>query len=260
MDDQVPPASPQRSSSAVSIGVGIAILVVAVAAIIFWFVRKPNPAPPAPPPPPAAVAANPAPPDMPLPSTEESDARVRRLFAPLSANPAWPKWLEQPGLLERGAVVIDNVVEDVSPRKQLGFLAPETKFEAKERGGKLLMEKTSSARYDTVGDVIGSLDAKALAQAFHELHPLLESAYHALGYPDRPLDGVVGLALKRLANAPVVEEVEVRRDGRVYRFADPKLEEQGPIEKQLLRMGPRNTRLISAKARELATALGMDLK
>ena len=43
--------------------------------------------------------------------------------------------------------------------------------------------------------------------------------------------------------------------GALYRFADEKLESQGAIEKHLLRMGPRNTRLIQQKAREIAAAL-----
>ena len=32
------------------------------------------------------------------------------------------------------------------------------------------------------------------------------------------------------------------------------------MEKQFLRMGPRNTRLLKSAAREIAAALGMDLR
>jgi hypothetical protein len=51
--------------------------------------------------------------------------------------------------------------------------------------------------------------------------------------------------------------VLVEPDGAVYAFADPKLEALGPVEKHLLRMGPRNARLVQQKAREIETSLGL---
>jgi hypothetical protein len=65
-------------------------------------------------------------------------------------------------------------------------------------------------------------------------------------------------ALRRLEVAPVREgPVFVEADENVYTFADAKLEALGPVEKHLLRMGPRNTRLVQAKAREIEAALGL---
>ena len=47
------------------------------------------------------------------------------------------------------------------------------------------------------------------------------------------------------------------RKGAIYLYADAQLESLGPVEKHLLRMGPRNARLLQEKARELRTALGL---
>ncbi|HXN84097.1 MAG TPA: DUF3014 domain-containing protein [Myxococcales bacterium] len=255
MDD---PGSPKQKRGAVL--AAAAVLVLALGAAAFLWLRTPAPAPVPPPPPAPAPAQTPAP-DAPLPAAEESDARVRRLFGPLSGKQLWTHWLAEAGLLERAAVLIDNLVEDVSPRKQLLFLAPREPFAASSRGGKWFIDPRSYQRYDGIGEVAASLDAQGFARGYRELHGLLETAYHALGYPDRLLDPVMTLALKRLAKAPVAEgEVELRKDGRIYRFADEKLEEQGPIEKHLLRMGPRNTRAIAAKAREIADAVGMPVQ
>jgi hypothetical protein len=44
--------------------------------------------------------------------------------------------------------------------------------------------------------------------------------------------------------------------GTIYFFSAPELERLGPVEKHLLRMGPRNTRIIQAKARQMERALG----
>jgi hypothetical protein len=52
-------------------------------------------------------------------------------------------------------------------------------------------------------------------------------------------------------DVPVAE-----REG-VFVFQDERLEGAREVEKHLLRMGPRNTRLVQAKARELLDALGL---
>jgi hypothetical protein len=44
-----------------------------------------------------------------------------------------------------------------------------------------------------------------------------------------------------------------------YKYDDPKLEALTLAQKQLLRMGPRNVRLIQAKLREMAPYLGITL-
>lgn len=257
-DEPHPPVQqPQRGPG---VPIAIAVAVLAVGAAAWFFLRRPEPPPPPAPAqaqaPDAAVAA-PAP-DAPLPPVAEGDARVRSLFGALSQRPEWAAWLGAGNLLERASVVLDNLVLDVSPRKQLAFLAPSKPFSAAGRGAKLSIDPRSYARYDAIGDVVASLDAKGFAQAVRTLHPLLQTAYHALGYPDRPLDPVLALALKRLLDAPVAEgEVALRKEGSVYRFQDQKLEESGDIEKHLLRMGPRNTKLVQAKAREIAAALDL---
>jgi hypothetical protein len=43
----------------------------------------------------------------------------------------------------------------------------------------------------------------------------------------------------------------------VWSYADPALERLGDVERQLLRMGPRNGRILQEKAREIARALGL---
>ena len=106
--------------------------------------------------------------------------------------------------------------------------------------------------------MIASVDAKGAAQVVRDLHPLLETAYHKLGYPDRKFDDVAAKALQRIIDAPVKEKTpRLVPKGLVYAFADEKLESLGPVEKLLLRMGPRNTKLIQTKAREVAAALDL---
>ena len=41
-----------------------------------------------------------------------------------------------------------------------------------------------------------------------------------------------------------------------YEFADPNVEGLADVQKQLLRMGPKNAALVTAKVREIEAALG----
>jgi hypothetical protein len=220
----------------------VAVVVAALAATLYLRSRAPAPADVAPPP--AAPATPPAVPDAPLPPPADSDTRLRALIGPLSPRPELRAWLSASELLDRCAVVLVNLAEGTSPAKQLPFLKPEGDFQP----GKF-------DRYDTFADVIASVDAQGFARVLREVHPLLETAYHRLGYPDRSVDELIAKALHRLTDAPVVEKAELRRVRSVYVYADPKLEELGPVEKQLLRLGPRNERLVQEKAREIAAAL-----
>ncbi|HYV66664.1 MAG TPA: DUF3014 domain-containing protein, partial [Myxococcales bacterium] len=195
--------------------------------------------------------------DVKLPTAEESDARIRADAAKLSSRPEWAEWLKQSGLLERWVVVTDNLSEGVSPRKQLGFLGPSKPFHVQQKRNKTTIDPRSYARYDTFADVVASIDAKGFANLARDLHPWLQAAYHALGYPNRNIDTAAAQALQRIAAAPSVEgPVELNPGkGALYLFADEKLEKQGAVEKHFLRMGPRNTKLIQAKAKEIAQAL-----
>jgi len=225
--------------------VPLAVLAVAIAAAAIWYLRRTPGEPPAV----AQAPSEPAKPaDAPLPPPEKSDSQMRKDLGSLSSLPEWAQWLGVSDLLDRFVVIVDNVAEDVNPRKQVDFVkvAPQK------------TEKLDSARYDRIADVIASIDAKGAAQVVHDIHPLLESAYHKLGYPDRSFDQVAAKALQRIIDGPVLDKPpRLVPKGANFAYEDAKLEALGPVEKLLLRMGPRNTRLIQTKAREIAAALDL---
>jgi hypothetical protein len=160
--------------------------------------------------------------------------------------------------VRRWAIVADNVAEGASPRRQLAQVAPRGPFTVEQRGGATVIAAASYARYDAFGDAVASVDAAALAALYRAVHAPVEAAYRALGYPSAPFEAVVVRALHRIETAPVVDgAVAVRDEGGIFVFADPRLETQREVEKHLLRMGPRNTRLVQEKARELREALGL---
>ncbi len=237
-------------------------VVIAGGGLAFWVLRSP-PAPPAPPP---ALVEVPAPPVAPQPSgpapapapVTAGDATRARLEA-VSAHPEYRTWLAKGDVLNRWALVTDNLAEGVSPRKALEPLAPARPFTVAQRGGLTVISEESYRRYDRIADAVASVDPRAFAVAYRALHPVLEAAWRALGDPHGSLDAVAARGLARLAAAPVREgEVAVEAAGPLlYLFVDPALEAQGAVEKHLLRMGPRNAKLVKRQAAALQHALGL---
>jgi hypothetical protein len=154
------------------------------------------------------------------------------------------------------------VAEDRVPQRDLPFLAPGRPLSAARQAGRSVLAERSTARFDALARIVGAIDAHRFAQAYAVAHPWLESAYHQLGYPGRDFDQATVEALQRLSDAKVADgpvALESAPSG-LWIFTDERLEKLGPVEKQLLRMGPANTRIVQGKARELASALRLPLR
>lgn len=259
-----PRSSLHRSSKAPLV---VAVLVL-LGAAGYWASRRlgERAAPPAPPPPsvaggePAPAAAPPAvaPVEARDLGPDLDDAEVRAVADQATPSELFRRVLAEGDVARRAAVLIDNLAEGASPRKALEALRPEGPFAVARRGDATVIDPASYARYDAFGDAIASVDARVAAKAYRSLHGVLQLAYRTLGYPDASLDAVTARALRRLEAAPVVEgDVAVVQKEGLFLFQDEKLESAAQVEKHLLRMGPRNTRLVQAKARELREALGL---
>jgi hypothetical protein len=237
---------------------GIALLLSAVilGALGWWWTHREAPPPPAPEPVATAPAPE-APPPAPIVAPVAPE-QARPLVEDVSSDADFRRWTAEGDLVQRWVVVTDNLAEGVSPRRVLDFLVPEKPFAVDTRGEKKVIAPAAYARYDRLADVVRSGDARAAAKLYRALRGPLEAAYRALGYPAAKLDDVTARALRRLEGAPVRDgDIEVVPVGGTWAFADPALEELGEIDKHLLRLGPRNARVVQAKARELREALGL---
>jgi hypothetical protein len=226
-----------------------------VAGAVALWLRQRTPPPPSAGPAPAAAPAPETTPEAKAAATPGPE-QVRSLIEAVSSSPAFRSGLSG-DLVRRWAVVTANLALGESPRRELTFLAPRGAFSVVKRGGRTFIATASYERYDGFAAVVASLDTQAVARAYRALHAPLEAAYRALGYPQGSLDEVTARALKRIEEAPVEPgEVEVvQGEGALYRFRDARLEALGDVEKHFLRMGPRNTRLVQAKAGEIRQAL-----
>jgi hypothetical protein len=191
-----------------------------------------------------------------LPDLDASDVVVRELAAALSANPDFAAWLVNEYLVRRFVVAVDNIAEGETPRAHLGFMAPKSGFRTWKSDGALHVSPTSYRRYDPITEAFVSLDSRGSIELYRRLEPLVQKAYRDLGYPQGSFEDVLRRAARIILDTPQTSgPVELQAAVRSYRFADPSLEQLDPVQKQLLRFGPRNLTKIQEKVRSLLVAL-----
>lgn len=205
---------------------------------------------------PPPVAALPEVPESQLPSLDDSDEFVRSLASELSEHPRLVAWLAPKNLVRRFVASVVNVANGESPNPHVSFLETQGPFKVSEAYGELYIDQRSYARYEPLVEVFTSLDSAASLRLYHRLKPVFDEAYQELGYPAGDFDSVLTKAIDRVLATPIpAGQVGVKRRVTNYRFTDPKLEALGPIEKQLLRMGPANAREVKQKLRLVRSAL-----
>jgi hypothetical protein len=193
-----------------------------------------------------------------LPALDLTDPVVRELLRGLSSRPELAAWLATDGLIRTFVASVDNIANGRTPAPHLRRLAPSRPFVVEARGSDFVIDPRSYARYNGIAETVASLDADGLARVYATLHPRLQEAYQELGYPGSDFDAAMERAIARLLSTPQLgETVQVRQAPVLYKFSDERIESLSPAQKQLLRMGPRNVRLVQDKLREIGRALGI---
>ncbi len=193
-----------------------------------------------------------------LPPLEQTDALVRELVAKLSSHPTVAAWLATDQLLRNFTVVVSSIATGRTPSKQLTRLKPTAPFEVRHQGSSIEIDPRSYRRYDSYADAVGGLDARGTARLYATLKPRIQDAYRELGNPDGNVDQALERAIKELLATPVIDgNIALASKSVAYEYADARLQSLSSAQRQLLRMGPRNVRIIQAKLRELAAALGL---
>jgi hypothetical protein len=227
----------------------------AVLFIVFHTPEAPEPTPSAPAASPPAAVATPSP-SVSLPPLDDSDAFVRELGAVLGSHPELARWLARTSLIRTLTAVVANIADGESPRPHLDFLAPKQRFRATARGRGTVPDPAGFSGYDKVGDAVGAVDAQAAAAGYRTLEPLFEAAYRELGHPQGGFGSTLDRAIRSLLAVPVLgDDVALVPHAIGFRYVDRRLESLTAAQKQFLRMGPRNVRLVQAKLREIQAGL-----
>ena len=199
----------------------------------------------------------PEPPAFVLPRLDDSDQLIRDGSVSLTRHEGINFWLSPDELIRKFVVFADNVANGRVARGPARVLAPEGPFTVKKMSEKVFLLDTSSYyRYNIFTEVITSIDARRAAELYELLRPLFQEAFDELGYPEQSFDDVMFRAVGRLLETPIIEDpIMLTQPVVMYEFADSRLEALSAVQKQMIRMGPKNTRALKAKISEVALEL-----
>jgi hypothetical protein len=239
-----------------------AIAAIGLLAALYLTFRTPvAPEPEAVPPPATVATPTPVPTATPvvLPSLDESDGLVRQMIREMSTSPELGRWLAQNNLIRTITVVTVNVATGESPRPHLRFLAPNTRFAPTRKGPSLIPDPASFLGYGPIADGVTSLDATAAAATYRTLEPLFDVAFKDFGMPDVRFRAMLVRAVDNLLAVPDLDpDVELVPHATTFRYRDTRYEQLSPAQKQFLRMGPRNVKLIKQWLRKFRAALNAE--
>lgn len=181
-----------------------------------------------------------------LPAISDSDATVQ-VHLQLLGGETPVEWLEGEQTIRRIVVQVANIKEG-NPIYQQSPLHRQGNLDLLPAEGDLyFLDPDSYHRYDAYADFLAGIQSDLLVAFYRYYEPLLDQAYSELGNPIGAFRGDLITAVEMILAAPVIDsDIELIRSGLSYEYRDPALEALPNIHKQLLRMGPENTRKIQA--------------
>ena len=193
-----------------------------------------------------------------LPDLKDSDAEFKQDALAISGSAQLKQGLFKGKIISKTIASVNDMSQGMRPpAKVLRELKLSKPFLVIPRGDKMYISPKSYQRYDQLAQAVNEIDNQAAIVLYKKYLPLFDVVFKEFSYPQSyQVSDIFKAAVGKILQAPIMTgRVEVIRPSVHYKFADPKLEKLSALDKQMLRMGPDNTRLIQNKLRELVKVL-----
>lgn len=194
-------------------------------------------------------------PRQPLPPLADSDAAFRTAIVSLS--PGFAEWLQSDHLIRRYLTIVNDFSQGLRIYKHMRFLRLKKPFLVLQDQRGIYIDQEGYRRYAPLAAAVNAINIRYAMQLYHRFHPLFVKVFRQFGYPDDyRVEDIFAKAVANILAAPVLEgRIDLIRPSVHYKFTDKKIEALNPVQKQMIRMGPQNTRIIQNKLRLLIEAL-----
>lgn len=191
-------------------------------------------------------AEKPTPP--PLPSLNESDELIKTDLQQAYQKPQIESLFDKQDLIRKFVVFVDNAGQGTLTQQHSPVKPPESEFKViPVDDNQYILDPESFRRYDTYVNMLTLLNAQTLIDYFKKFEPLISQAYTEIGYQDRDFEESLIDAIDVALATPLVDkEIRLVAPSAMYKFADEDLEALKPIQKLLIRMGPKNQLKVQA--------------
>jgi hypothetical protein len=194
-----------------------------------------------------AVEPEPEEPSEPLPSLNTSDPFVVARLASMEMGASLLRVLAPEDLIRKFVVFVSNVAEGELPLLEYPLRRIDSEFVATEIDTNLFeMSPLTHLRFDSLVDLLVALDSQQAVSVYRALRPLFQEAYAEIGYQGS-FDAALIQAIDQIMNAPTeTGPFQLIKPSVMFLYAESRIEDMTPVQKQLLRLGPENTAKLQA--------------
>ncbi len=185
-----------------------------------------------------------------LPGLEQSDAVFKQDI--LNLSPGFSGFLNGDKIIKQWVGVINDFSQNQRLYKHFRQFKLSDTFRVETDQSGIYIAERGYQRYDFVASAVHAIDVEKAVNLLWKYRPLLQQAFTEFGYPEEyQVEDLIKKAVSNVLQAPVIEgKIKLIKPSVRYKFAENHLESLSPVQKQMIRMGPENTRIIQAKLRQ----------
>jgi hypothetical protein len=195
-------------------------------------------------------------PPEPTVTEETADAYARETIESVNGGKALAQFVAGDYIVERAVAIVDALRRGEVPYKLLPVGRPSKPFPISDDGLRVTMDSSGFSRYDVFAQWVNGIDVLAIVELLNEYEQIATEALSRMGVGDFDIRSAVLAATTEILAAPIApESAELMKREANWVYMDPELEALSSLQKQVLRMGPKNSQIIQEKARELRGAV-----
>ncbi len=185
-----------------------------------------------------------------------SDQTVKETIILLSRVPMLTTLVMNDGILERVVASVVNTAQGDLPANTNLLSPPKDEFSVYKQADTLYINPASFDRYRPYAEAFAQMETEDILALYAKYSEQLNAQFDEIAAPGTTFKETLIDAINQLLDTPAVSlPIAVQTDRAMYQFVNPQLEALSPVQKQLLRMGPQNMRLVMRKLRDLRSAL-----
>jgi hypothetical protein len=195
-------------------------------------------------------------PPEPTVTEETADAYARETIESVNGGKALAQFVAGDYIVERAVAIVDALRRGEVPYKLLPVGRPSKPFPISDDGLRVTMDSSGFSRYDVFAQWVNGIDVLAIVELLNEYEQIATEALSRMGVGDFDIRSAVLAATTEILATPIApESAELMKREANWVYMDPELEALSSLQKQVLRMGPKNSEIIQEKARELRGAV-----
>ena len=195
-------------------------------------------------------------PPEPTVTEETADAYARESIESVNGGKALAQFVAGDYVVERAVAIVDALRRGEVPYKLLPVGRPSKPFPISDDGLRVTMDPSGFSRYDGFTQWVSGIDVLAIVELLNDYEQIATEVLSRMGVGDFDIRSAVLAATTEILATPIApQSPELMKREANWVYMDPELEALSSLQKQVLRMGPENSGIIQAKARELRGAL-----